>query len=246
MISKASGDARFPVTRWSAVAAATSREDRERHRGLDAIVRAYWRPIYTYVRLRFRRPREEAQDLTQEFFAHLVERRVLDDFDPDRARLRTFLRVCVDGLVQNHDRASRAKKRGGGALHLSLDFAAADAAIAGRDPVDDVTPELLFEREWTRSFFALAIDSLREECDRQGKLVHFALLEAVDLRDGDERPAYAELAITHGISVSNVTNWLSWARRELRRITLERLRELTHDDAEFRREARALLGVEPS
>src|SRR6202165_849536 len=112
----------FPSTRHSAVAAVRSHDAAERARGLAALASVYWRPIYSYLRLRWHRPHEEAADLAQEFFAELVQKELLARFDPARARLRTYLRVCIDGVVVNHDKAASRQKRGGGAAALPFDF----------------------------------------------------------------------------------------------------------------------------
>src|SRR5256885_12991902 len=111
----------FPPTRNSAVAAVRNGDARERARGLGDLAALYWRPVYSYLRLRWRRPHEEAADLSQEFFAEVVQKELLVRFDPSRARLRTFLRTCIDGLVANHDKAAKRQKRGGGEATVPLD-----------------------------------------------------------------------------------------------------------------------------
>jgi len=113
----------FPPTRHSAVAAVRSADAAERARGLAILSAVYWRPVYTYLRLRWHKPHEEAADLAQEFFVQVVQRDLLARFDPLRARLRTFLRTCIDGLVANYDKAAFRKKRGGGAVPLDFDGA---------------------------------------------------------------------------------------------------------------------------
>jgi RNA polymerase sigma-70 factor (ECF subfamily) len=214
----------FPPTRHSAVAAVRDGDARERARGLDTLAAVYWRPVYSYLRLRWRRPDEEAADLAQEFFAEVVEKELIARFDPSRARLRTFLRVCIDGLVANRDRAASRQKRD----HESRSFEGANAD----------SPEALFEKEWARAVFAMALQRLRDECERAGKARHYALLERYHL--AGDRKTYAELAEEFGVPVTDVTNHLSRARRELRRIVLEILRELTSSEEELREEARAL------
>jgi hypothetical protein len=103
------------------------------------------------------------------------------------------------------------------------------------------------EKEFVRNLFTLAVADLRAFCEGHGKLQHFQLFERYDLDDSvTSRPSYAELAQEFGISVTDVTNHLAYVRREFRRITFEKLREMTCSEAEFRREARALLGVEPA
>ncbi len=121
---------KFPATRWSAVRAACADDPVERKRALETIIAAYWKPLYKYIRIRWGKSDEDAKDVTQEFFARLIEKKYLGDFDPTKARLRTFLRVCVDHLVANEAKAAKRLKRGGTAEHVSLDFVAAEAELA--------------------------------------------------------------------------------------------------------------------
>ena len=104
------GSGRFPPTHWSAVLAARSDDPAERTRALDILIGAYWKPVYKYIRIRWNKPGEEAQDLTQDFFTRVIEKGFLERYDPARARLRTFLRVCVDGMVANDAKAARRMK----------------------------------------------------------------------------------------------------------------------------------------
>jgi RNA polymerase sigma factor (sigma-70 family) len=245
---------RFPATRWSAIVVARSTDSAERTRALETVVEAYWKPIYKYVRIRWNKSNEDAKDLTQEFFSRLIEKNYLGDFDPGKARLRTFLRVCVDHFLANETKAATRLKRGGAAEHISLDFDAAEAELgrasqsftqgigsASRESMDD-----FLEKEFLRSLFGLSLESLRRFCEAHGKQTHFRLFEIHDVQDsGAKRPRYAELAKQFGIATTDVTNYLAFARREFRRISLEKLREMTATEEEFRREARALLGVVP-
>jgi|HubBroStandDraft_1064217.scaffolds.fasta_scaffold00766_9 RNA polymerase sigma factor (sigma-70 family) len=242
---------KFPATRWSAVVAARSEDPRDRSRALDAILAAYWKPIYKYLRIRWNKSDEDAKDATQEFLAQLIEKEYLSDFDPAKARLRTFLRVCVDHFVANQTKAASRLKRGGDVLHVTLDFEGAEAEFArARSPLTAAASAESFdqylEKEFVRNLFTLAVTDLRTSCEARDKLRHFRLFERYDLDDSDaSRPSYAELAQEFGIAVTDVTNHLAFARREFRRIALEKLREMTYSEEEFRREARSLLGVEP-
>lgn len=236
----------FPATRWSAIEGARSPDPEQRRRALDRLVSVYWRPVYKYVRARHRRSPEDAQDLTQEFFVSLVDRGTLDAYDPGRARLRTFLRSCVDALVANADREARRLKRGGGATPRSLEFELAEGELARTGLPSPERLDEYFEREWIRSLFASAVEQLRAGCAARGKEVHFAVFERYDLEDHDvDRPTYADLAREFAVATTDVTNYLASARREFRRITLEILRETTASEEEFRREARSLLGHAP-
>jgi RNA polymerase sigma factor (sigma-70 family) len=240
------GNERFPATRWSVIAGVRSEDRAERTRALDTLCEAYWKPVYKYVRLRWNRAAPDAQDLTQGFFAEMLERELLNRFDAGKSRLRTYLRLCVDSFVMNEEKAARRQKRGGEIQHLALDFAGAEEEFAGStiDAAAIASPESLeafFEKEWVRSLFALAVEDLRALCARQERDRAFQLFEAYDL-EGDDKISYAQLALRYGIAVSEVTNALAWARREFRRIALERLREICGSDDEFQRETRTAFG----
>jgi len=234
----------FPETRWSAVVAARSGDEAERRRGLSRIAETYWRPVYKLLRLRWRKPHEDARELAQEFFARLVEDDVLAGYDPSKAKLRTYLRTCLDALVQNDERDRSRLKRGGGHAIVSLDAEAAEREISEAAVPED--PDAFFEAEWVRSVFESALARLRAELTRRDRTVVFEVFDRYDVRGDDPRPTYAEISYALGIKVTDVTNHLALARREMRRITLETLREMTVSEDEFRREARTLLGIEPS
>jgi RNA polymerase sigma factor (sigma-70 family) len=240
------GGDRFPPTRRSVIEAVRSIDAQERERALEALCAAYWKPVYKYIRLRWNRPADAAQDLTQGFFMELLERELLDKFDSNKSRLRTYLRLCVDSFVMNEDKAGRRLKRGGNVLHVALDFPGAEEELgaAVMDPAAIPSPESLedfFEKEWVRSLFALAVEELHELCVAWERERTFHLFEAYDL-DGNEKISYQQLAQEYGIPLTDVTNALAWARREFRRITLERLREICGSEEEFQREARAAFG----
>ena len=243
--------AKFPATRWSAVLAARSSDPAERSRALEAIVAAYWKPIYKYLRIRWGKSNEDGKDLTQDFFAKVLEKEFLDDFDPSKARLRTFLRVCADRFVANDAKSARRIKRGGGMQRLSLDFDAAESELEGAQPVLEkiASPESLddfLQKEFIRNLFGISVETLRKECESRGKQIHFRLFEIYDLEGENNREhCYANLAKEFGLAPTDVTNYLAYARREFRRIALERLREMTGSEEEYRSEARFLLGVVP-
>jgi RNA polymerase sigma factor (sigma-70 family) len=239
---------KFPATRLSIIDAARSGDPVERSRALESLFAAYWKPVYKYVRLRWNRPAEDAQDLTQGFFAELLERDLLAKYSPEKSRLRTYLRLCVDSFVMNEDKAERREKRGGNVLHVALDFSAAEGELDGVviDAAKIPSPESLeefFEKEWVRSLFTLAVEDLRQLCEARERERTFRVFERYDL-DGDRDVSYEKLAQEFGVPATEVTNALAWARREFRRIALERLREICGSEEEFHREARAVFGWE--
>jgi RNA polymerase sigma-70 factor (ECF subfamily) len=233
---------RFPATRVSIVESLRSDDAAERRRACERLFALYWKPLYKYVRIKWNRSSEDAQDVVQGFFALALERETLASFDPSRASLRTFLRLLVDRYASNERRAASRIKRGGGVA--ALDFEAAEAELA-RVASGRPDPEQLLRREWVRALFGECVERLREELHGHGRALQFRVFEAMDLEDGDPRPSYRELAARLGVSETKVTNELSSARRRFRVLVLATLREVTATEEEFRAEARAVLGIDP-
>lgn len=239
----------FPATRHSVLSLARSGDADARRRAHDAVAAAYWKPVYKYIRLRWRCEPDDAEDLTQGFFTDAIDSPLFDRYDPARGRFRTYLRTCVDGFVSNARKAAGRHKRGGGITHVALDFTTAEGEVREHALVSRDDPDALFREEWVRRIFELAIDDARAQCDADGKTVHFQLFEVYDLaaHNPGERPTYDELAGRFDLPVTQVTNFLALARRRFRAAVLGRVRELTASDDEFRAEVRDLLGegIEP-
>jgi RNA polymerase sigma factor (sigma-70 family) len=237
---------RFPATRHSAVLAAQSADLLERERGLAILVETYWKPAYKYLRCRFGESNEDAKDLTQGFFARAIEKDFFDAYDPAKGTFRTYLRTCLDRYVANEKKAAGRLKRSPGTALLALDFEDAESELAREPAAQGRTVYQYFHDEFVRSILALSIEKLREECALRGKDLPYRLFERYELdRDPDDRLSYEKLAEEFHIPVTQVTNFLAFARREFRRVVLEKLREITANDQEFREEARSLLGVSP-
>lgn len=233
----------FPPTRLTVLARIRSPEPDERRDAFGPLIEAYWKPIYTYLRIRWGLPAEDAQDATQSFLASAFEKRWLERFDPSRARFRTFLRTCVDRFAMNRDQAARRLKRGGGARIVGLDFETAEGELRERPIEDPVDQDELFRQEWIRGLFSRSVEEVRAECAAAGLLARFALFERYDLGPASDL-SYADLAQDLGLTVSQVTSGLAAARRQFRARALANLRAacLSHDD--FRSEAREILGIE--
>jgi len=233
-----------PPTRYSAIVRLRADSEADRRVAWDALVTAYWRPVYKYLRARWRLPAEHAEDLTQEFFARAFEQRFLDDYDPAKARFRTWLRLGLDRLAGNEAKASQRLKRGGGVAMTSLDFVTAEGEVREREIADDSDLDAWFQQEFVRALFGRAVDAIERECHDAGRDDHFDLFKACDLADLDaaERPSYKTLAEGRGWTVNDVTNRLAGVRRAFRGHVLRLLRDACASDEEFEAEARALLG----
>jgi len=234
---------KFPVTDHSAIVGARSDDQLIRRRAFDTILASYWKPAYKYIRLKWQADNEDAKDLTQGFFANAFEKNHFARYDAARASFQTFLRTCLDGFVANERKAGRRLKRGGDMDHYQLDFVTAEHELAAHAATADLNPEEYFHREWVRWMFTIAVEAFRQRCDESGRTIHFQLFERYDLGD-DANVSYASLSKEFGLEPATVTNYLAAARRDFRGIVLDKLREITATDDEFRAEARSLLGAD--
>ena len=233
----------FPTTRASFIERMGSSAPQERARAAEVLVRSYWKPVYKYVRLRFRKANDDAKDLTQGFLAQTLERDWLARFDARRGSFRSFLRLALDGYVANEAKARGREKRGGGRAELALDFETAEGELVGLEPIANDSVEAWFDAEWRRGLFATALAELERVLGERGHALRFEIFCRYDLAaDAQARPTYEELARALGTEATAVTNHLAAARKAFRELLLERLREETADEDEFQSELRALLG----
>jgi RNA polymerase sigma factor (sigma-70 family) len=231
----------FPFTQHSLFERIRSDDTDVRRFAFDALVRGYWRPGYHYLRLRWRLTAEDAEDIVQAFFTTAFEKRYVERFDPGKARFRTFLRTCLDRFVQHERDAQLAEKRGGGRT-MSVDFAGAERDVARLLPAVEPDRDAFFRDETIRALFARAVERLREDLVSSGHHRAFDVFARHDL--GDESRSYAEVAEALGLTVTQVTNDLSRARRQFRAVALDELRAIAGTEREFRAEARDLFGFE--
>jgi DNA-directed RNA polymerase specialized sigma24 family protein len=236
---------RFPTTRLSAVEALKDPDQESRTRAYDTILNCYWKPAYKYIRLKWNASPDDAEDLTQGFFAIAFEKKYLERYDVEQARFSAFLRVCIDRFIANQLKFTRRVKRHP-VGQLPLDFDSAESEIALNKTAADLSMEEFFEREWVRSLVERSITDLKRECISQHKPVHFSLFKRYNLDEtfGDDTVSYKTLANEFGLSTVTVTNYLASVRRDFRRILLQNLRDITASASEYRQEARRLFGME--
>lgn len=173
----------FATTRWSVVLAAGRRGSAEAEAALERLCAQYWYPVFVFVRRRGHAV-DEAEDLTQAFFAYLIENDVLRVAEQSRGRFRSFLLAgCRNFLSNEHDRMVAAK-RGGGQIALSIDAAAAEPRYQ-RALMHDDTPERLYDRQWCLTLLERVLDDLRAEYAAAGKEVLFDRLRAFLTLEGD-------------------------------------------------------------
>ena len=184
--------AAFPTTRITLIEAARADAGPHAHEALSILCKAYWYPIYAYVR-RLGHACDEAEDLTQGFFARVLERHYLHDFDHGRGRFRSFLLAALKHFIANERDAARALKRGGGRLPLPLDELLDADRRYSLEPRNDLTPERIFTRQWALTVLARVQDHLRDEASRQGRDVQFERLKGLIVGD-DPGVGYRTLA----------------------------------------------------
>ena len=219
--ASASG-ASFLTTRWSVVRAAArggdARSESDVRSALASLCEGYWFPLYGFVRRRGHGA-DDACDLTQAFFARLVEKRDFDSAAPEHGRFRAFLLAALKNFLANERERARALKRGGDQAPLSIDAREADSRFAV-DPADVETPERAFERDWAHALLARALEALRRDYEGRGQRELFEALEGTlggAVPTDEDRAALAErLRTSEGA--------LNVAAHRLRRAFRERLR----------------------
>jgi len=185
------GDRRFATTHWSVVIAAGKGSDITARQALATLCEDYWYPLYAYTRRRGYQP-AEAQDLTQGFFLHLLEKGALQAAVPTRGRFRSFLLSSLHHYISNQWRHDQAQKQGGGRRILSLDLEDGERRYH-LEPTDEMTPEKIYERRWAMTLLHKAVEALRDRYARSDKLQIFDALK-VYLGGQDDTVPYRDLA----------------------------------------------------
>jgi RNA polymerase sigma-70 factor (ECF subfamily) len=226
----------FATTRWSLIVAARGGDSPPARQALAELCRVYWYPLYAYVRRRGH-DHETAQDLTQDFFARLLEKNDLAAVDPARGRFRSFLlAACQHFLANRHDR-DHALKRGGGRTLLSIDFGDADRRY-GNEPAHEQTPERLFERRWALALLDQVLNRLRDEYESGDKGALFAGLKGH--LTGATTTSHAAAAAALGLSEGAVKVAVHRLRKRYRDLLREEIAQTLDDPAQIGDEIRAL------
>lgn len=235
--------ARFATTRWTVVLAAGRGADAGAADALATMCQTYWYPVYAFVRRRGHNP-EDAQDLTQAFFARLLEKDAVRAADPGRGRFRSFLLSSVQNFLANERDEAAAQKRGGGRPAISLDPSTAESRYAV-EPAHELTPEKLFDRRWALTQLDLCLDELRGDYARRGQGHVFARLQPFlggDVPGGSYAPAAAELGMSESAVKVAVHRLRQRYRELLRRQILQTVASPDEVDEEVRHLFAALAG----
>lgn len=213
----------FAETSWSAVLRAKSVPDLRT--ALDLLIRAYWKPVYSYIRRRGR-PVEEAKDLTQSFFTRSLENDFLKSVSPDKGRFRTFILAALNHFLSNEQRRDQAIKRGGGTRRLDLEEAENSVFLSHEE-----TPERAFDRDWALTLLQDALQRLRQESPDPN-------VEALApfLTRGTRH--YLDLARRLNCSEKEIAKRVFALRARLRLLVEAQIRATTATDEDFREEIR--------
>jgi RNA polymerase sigma factor (sigma-70 family) len=234
------GVRQFASTHWSVVLQARESQAPESEKALENLCAAYWYPLYLYVRSRGHRP-EEACDLTQEFFARLLQKKWLREADPARGRFRTFLLTAMMHFLANEWHQARAVKRGGGRECIPLDVLEAEERFA-LEPRDNATPAALYDRRWALTLIGRAQDRLRDEQAAAGESARFAVLEPT-LAGERTSAGYRELAIRFAVSEGTVKSWVSRLRSRFRALLLDEISQTVGEDQDATSELNELFAA---
>jgi RNA polymerase sigma-70 factor (ECF subfamily) len=236
----APGPREFPTTHWSLVVAAKPDEaSRTRARkALEELCRAYWYPLYAFVRYRGYSS-DEAQDLTQSFFAQIIETRGFASADPERGRFRSYLLGAMKHFLANEWHRARAQKRGGGVTFLDLDALDPEARYA-LEPAQSTDPDAGFDREWAQETIARAMEKLRAESEARGKGELFEGLKGSFT--GDE-PARSDTAARLGMTEGAVKVAVHRLRKRYRELLRAEIAETVTDPSDVDVEMRHLVAA---
>ena len=230
----------FDTTNWSVVLKAGSGDTTGCREALAALCETYWYPVYAFVRRSGARA-EDAEDLTQAYFVRFLEKRFLDGVQPEKGRFRSFLLVSVRNFLHNERDREQALKRGGGQCPVPLHGEEGEARY-DREPVDSVTPEVLFERAWVRAVLDRALTRLESESDDDLRGERFARLRSFLTGDGPGA-TYAEIAQEWGVGESAVRVAVHRLRRRFGAALREEVGRTVSEPGDVEEEIRYLLTV---
>jgi RNA polymerase sigma-70 factor (ECF subfamily) len=233
------GGGTFTTTHWSVVLEAQG-ESPAAQAALESLCRTYWRPIYGFVR-REGIGTEEAQDLTQGFFALILERKDFQSVRQEKGRLRSFLLASLKHFMANERRDAATIKRGGGQTLIPLDWIAADD-FSESDRSDALSADLIYDRRWAFTVLDRVFARLREESQ---KSANAPLLERLNtlLSDEPDRPSQAEIAREFGMTENAVKQAFHRLRQRYRQLLREEVAQTVATPAEIEDELRYLIAA---
>ena len=230
----------FATTHWSIVASAGRRSSPDSELALALLCETYWYPLYAYVRCRVPDV-NEAHDLTQSFFAELLEKDYVGLADRDRGRFRAFLITAFKHFLSKHWEKVRAQRRGGGKSPISLDFGSADSSLR-IDPASGLTAEQLYDQQWAITLLSQTMQRLETEFDRTGKAQLLAELKGFIIGQHDGM-TYAHAAEKLDMTEGAVKKAASRIRRKFRELLRDTIAQTVQSPDEVEEEIRNLFST---
>jgi RNA polymerase sigma factor (sigma-70 family) len=230
----------FQTTHWSVVLRVADGHSHEASQALEKLCRTYWFPIYAFVRKRGHSP-EQAQDLTQGFFAHFLEKQHLMKASRERGRFRSFLMTSVENFLRNEFERAQAQKRGGGRQLISLNEQDAEARYLC-EPSDESDPAKTFEQRWASTLLNTVLSRLQDEFGASGRADLFEALQAHLWCETESTP-YSELAGRFGLTLANVKTTALRLRQRYRELLREEIAHTVALPSEIDDEIRHLMKV---
>ena len=231
----------FCTTHWTLVlTAARADAGTDARDALARLCSVYWHPLYAFCRRQGRQP-HDAEDLTQEFFARLLQNNALASVRPERGRFRSFLLASLKNFLANEWERARAQRRGGGRPLIPLDAAEAETRYA-LEPADSLTPEMVFERRWAFAVLERTMTALRREYSTQEKGELFDQLEGF-LPGGHGTVSRVELAAKRGLTVGAIDVAIHRLRQRFGALLREQVAETVSSEQEVKEEIRHLISV---
>lgn len=231
-------DRRFPTTRWTLILKAGDGNQDRRNEALEALCRAYWPPVYAYIRSRGT-SRAEAEDLTQGFFQDFLARDEFTRVDSAKGKLRTFLLSSVTNYMAKDRRSRNRQRRGGDCQILPLEVTNAAGESRILEPEDHVTPETLFERQWALTVLSNVIEDLENRFEEKGRGDLFRALRFT-ISPAGESESYASIAERLGLTESTVKVSAHRLRELYRSQLRETIADTVLDDADIEEELQCL------
>ncbi|MBW3597789.1 MAG: sigma-70 family RNA polymerase sigma factor [Planctomycetes bacterium] len=231
----------FATTRWSVVVAAGAGDpgNQRRRLALEELCQTYWYPLYAYVRRRGY-SRDDAQDLTQAFFARLLEKNIVRVADPQKGKFRSFLLATLKDFLLNQRRHDGALKRGGGRTILPLEFEAGEERYR-LEPADERTPEDLFQRRWALTILEQALARIRREHQDADKENLFQHLK--ECLGGSDARSYREIGEAIGMTEGSVKVAVHRLRARYRELLRDEVAQTLDADANLDAELQELFDV---
>jgi RNA polymerase sigma factor (sigma-70 family) len=237
--SEQNGPLAFSTTNWSVVLEAQGQSPAAKG-ALEKLCRTYWRPVYSFIRRDGTGP-EEAEDLTQSFFALLLQRRNFDDVRKEKGRLRSYLLTSLKHFLVSEHRRAVTLKRGKGQQTVPLDELSA-AQRSDIEPADHMTAERVYERRWALTLMEQVLGRLKNEYDTAGNTELFDLLKQL-LADEEEAPSRAEIASRLGMTENAVRQALHRLRHRYQLLLREEISHTVAIASDVEDELRHLIAV---